>query len=111
MHDMSHTLPGRMFAKFVDLLLRDGFGEEQDYQYRRQPAQCRLQPENVSPGVESDDDAADEWAKCRPDQSAGQKPAESGGAGSRCIDVAQTGGSDNEKRSALVCSEHAEDEI
>ena len=48
----------------------DGFGEEEICADECDASQSGLEIEDHTPGLERHDDAADERAKCRPDQSA-----------------------------------------
>ncbi len=109
--DPAQSVLAGQLAQLVDFFVRDRFGQDKDDQHGGQPAQRGLQPENVPPAAERDDDAADERSKRRADQRAGQEPAQGGGARGRRVDVAQTTGPDDQEAGALIRGQHAKDEV
>lgn len=73
---LGHLLAAWEPAKLDGSLVVDGLREEEEDQDASETGEGRLQPEDVAPGAESDDDAANEGSEGGTDEGARHEPAE-----------------------------------
>ncbi|KXT05468.1 hypothetical protein AC578_10975 [Pseudocercospora eumusae] len=97
--------------EFVGAFAMDCFGEEGDDENAAQTCEGALEPEDVAPGDEGDDYAADEWTKCWADKSPTHEPAVGCPSLYGSVDVTDGRAADDEKGSALESCQTAENEV